>query len=608
MAGKRTRLSIRERIFKLIFVAGDKYKSMLRWLEDLSRFVLIISISLFLIGFLLYVGFIVSEESLTGIRAAFRILFVLIYFAKYIPELLAPGRIFNGSPVFRAIVFLLCTAVFIANFVSPDKPSSIWTHFRGTVPIIIALFLMTILKMSKLLRRISTVKIQPAMVFSIIFLIIIFIGTGFLMLPKANSQHVSFLDALFTSVSAVCVTGLEVTDTATSFTMMGQIIILILIQLGGLGIMTFTVFFSYIFTSSSSFRDGILLTELFSSESMGSFYNILARIFLITLLTEVAGAILIYGVLEHDAADRIFFSVFHSVSAFCNAGFSTLSDGLATEGINRNGSLKIILSILVILGGIGFPVLLFVYRYTRYLFQVVLRKIRRRQKPIRPEQRNIPVRIVIATTVILILAGMGLFLLFEQNGSLSGKDTGMKLVDAFFGSVSARSSGFSSINVSLWSYPTVFMMMLLMWIGSSPGSTGGGIKTTTFAIALMSSWSYIRGREYLRVNNREISNDTIRRVLAIILFSLIFLTAGFLGLMVAEPDRNPVHLLFETVAAYSTTGLSLADPSTFTAAGKLIIVFLMFIGRIGPLTLLAGIFTAHGRRYSRYPEIDIVIN
>lgn len=326
------------------------------------------------------------------------------------------------------------------------------------------------------------------------------------------------------------------------------------------------------------------------------------------MLTEAAGSLLIYGVLEHDAADRIFFSVFHSVSAFCNAGFSTLSDGLATEGINRNASLKIIISILVILGGIGFPVLLFVYRYARYLFQVVLRKIRRRQKPIRPEQRNIPVRIVIATTVILILAGMGLFLLFEQNGSLSGKDTGIKLVDAFFGSVSARSSGFSSMNVSLWSYPTVFMMMMLMWIGSSPGSTGGGIKTTTFAIALMSSWSYIRGREYLRVNNREISNDTIRRVLAIIFFSLIFLTAGFLGLMVAEPGRNPVHLLFETVAAYSTTGLSLADPSTFTAAGKLIIVFMMFIGRIGPLTLLAGIFTAHGRRYSRYPEIDIVIN
>ena len=162
MTGKRTRLSFRERIFKLLFVAGDKYKSMLRWLEDLCRFVLVISISLFLIGFLLYVGFIVSEESLTGIRAAFRILFVLIYFAKYIPELLALRRIFNGSPVFRAIVFLLCTAVFIANFITPEKPSSIWTHFHGTVPIIIALFLMTILKMSKLLRRISTVKIQPA--------------------------------------------------------------------------------------------------------------------------------------------------------------------------------------------------------------------------------------------------------------------------------------------------------------------------------------------------------------------------------------------------------------------------------------------------------------
>ncbi len=608
MTGNRTRLSIRERIYKIIFVAGDRYRSIVRWLDDLSRFILVVSISLFLTGFVFYVGFIVSEESLKSLRAAFRILFLVIYFAKYLPELLSAGKKFNASLIFRAIVFLFCSAVLISNFGLPEKPASIWANFNGIVPLIIALFLMAVSEISELLRRISTVKIQPAMVFSTIFLLIIFLGTGLLMLPKAHFQDVTFLDALFTSVSAVCVTGLEVTDTATSFTMLGQVILLILFQMGGLGIMTFTVFFSFIFTSSSSFRDGILLTELFSSESMGSFYRILAKIFLLTLLTETAGALLIYGVLEHDVGERIFFSVFHSVSAFCNAGFSTLPDGLATEGINRNGSLKIIISVLVILGGIGFPVLLYVYRYFRHLVLVFFRKIRRRQKPVRPEQRNIPVRIVIGTSAILILAGMALFWFFEKDGSLSGDDSAMKLVDAFFGSVSARSSGFNTMNVSLWSYPTVFMMMILMWIGASPGSTGGGIKTTTFTIAVRSAWNYIRGRESLRVSNREVSNDTIRRVLAIVLFSLLFLAAGFMGLMLTEPGKNPVHLLFETVAAYSTSGLSLADPSTFSAAGKLIMILLMFIGRIGPLTLLAGIFSAQGKRYSRYTEIDIVIN
>ena len=608
MTGNKNRLSIRERIFKVIFVAGDRYKSVVRLLDDLSRFILVVSISLFLLGFVSYVGFVVSEQALKGIREAFRVLFAVIYLAKYIPELLATGKKLNPSLYFRAFIFILCTAVFIANFGSSEKATSIWAHFHGTVPVIIALFVMTISEMSELLRRISTIKIQPAMVFTIIFLLIIFIGTGFLMLPKAHFQPISFLDALFTSVSAVCVTGLEVTDTATSFTMLGQVIILILFQLGGLGIMTFTVFFSFIFTSSSSFRDGILLTELFSSESMGSFYKILTKIFLLTLLTEATGGLLIYGVLEHEVGNRVFFSAFHSVSAFCNAGFSTLPDGLATAGINRNGSLKILISILVILGGIGFPVLLFIYRYVRHLFLVLLRKIRRRQKPVRPEQRNISVRIVISTSVILLLTGMLLFWLFESNGSLSGETTKMKLVDSFFGSVSARSSGFNTMNISLWSYPTIFLMMLLMWIGASPGSTGGGIKTTTFFIAFRSAWSFVRGRESLRVNNREISNDTVRRVLTIIFFSLIFITAGFMGLMLTEPQKSPVHLLFETIAAYSTSGLSLADPSTFSPAGKLIVMLMMFIGRVGPLTLLAGIFAIQSKRYARYPEIDIVIN
>ncbi len=183
-----------------------------------------------------------------------------------------------------------------------------------------------------------------------------------------------------------------------------------------------------------------------------------------------------------------------------------------------------------------------------------------------------------------------------------------KLIISFFGSVSARTAGFNITDISLWGYPTVFIMIILMWIGASPGSTGGGIKTTTFAIAFRSVWNNIRGRQQLIVGNREIGNTTVIKVLSIIFLSLLVISTGFFCLLVSEPEKNPVHLLFESVSAFCTVGLSLADTSTFSQAGKIVVILLMFIGRVGPLTLLAGIMASYHKKYSRYPEIDIIIN
>jgi len=302
------------------------------------------------------------------------------------------------------------------------------------------------------------------------------------------------------------------------------------------------------------------------------------------------------------------FPVFHAVSAFCNAGFSTLSGNLSTAEIRFNTTLQLSIAILIILGGIGFPVLINVYANFKYLIATIIRKLRGKLRPVKPVKKNVAASIVLFMTLILILAGTLLYYLFESEKSLKGMDNIQKIIISFFGSVSARTAGFNIIDITLWSYPTIFIMIFLMWIGASPGSTGGGIKTTTFALAVRTTWNFIRGKEQLRIGNREISNSTITRVLSIIFLSLILLGAGFLSLLLTEPGKDPVKLLFECFSAYATVGLSLVDSATLTSAGKMVDMILMFVGRVGPLTLLTGFLLSSRKRYSRYPEVEIMIN
>jgi Trk-type K+ transport system membrane component len=372
--------------------------------------------------------------------------------------------------------------------------------------------------------------------------------------------------------------------------------------------MTFTGFFSYIFTAGSSFRDRLLLKELFSSESLNNLFKILIKIILLTLLTEIVGALIIYGSLDYEFRYKTLFSIFHAVSAFCNAGFSTLTNNLAYEGIGNNHILQITIALLIILGGIGFPVLMSLYFYLKHMIIVVTRKISRKQTPVPPGQWIIPTRIVLVMTTILIIGGTALYYLFESNRSLAGTTGIHKVIISFFGSVSARTAGFNITDISKWSYATVFLMIFLMWIGASPGSTGGGIKTTTFALAVRSVWNNIRGKERLTIGNREISNNSIIRVLTIIMLSVLIISTAFFGLLISEPGKDPSHLLFECFSAYGTVGLSIANTASFSDSGKIIDIILMFVGRVGPFTILTGILISNRKSYSQYPETDIVIN
>jgi len=604
----KKKLNIRERMFKWIFLAGDSYKLFINWFCGFSSFIITVTLSLFTLGLIFYIGFGSTPENLAGLKSGFRIMFLLIFFAKYLPELLKFKWEKGISLVFRLILFLFSLMVFLSNFNLLNTARPLPEFFTGNGPVVLAILFMGISELSGLLKVISSIKIPPALIFSLSFLVIIFIGSGLLMMPKAHTGHLTWLDSMFTSISAVCVTGLVVVDTATAFTTLGRIIILCLIQIGGLGIMTFTGFFSYIFTTGSTFRDNMLLKELFSSETMNNLFKILTKIILFTFLVEITGALIIYNSLDPDQQSRILFSVFHAVSAFCNAGFSTLTGNLYASDVRYNNTLHVTVAFLIILGGIGFPILMSFYSRLKYSFAILVRELKGKLKPVKPVKKDVSGRIVLFMTALLVIGGTVLYYLFETEKSLEGIDNIQKVIISFFGSVSARTAGFNITDITKWTYPTVYLMIFLMWIGASPGSTGGGIKTTTFALAFRTAWNNIRGRERIKIGNREISNSTVSRVLSIIILSLMITGAGFFCLLLTEHGKDPASLLFECFSAYGTVGLSIADSGTLSSAGKIVDMILMFIGRVGPLTLFTGLLVSSRKIYSEYPEVDIVIN
>jgi len=598
---------LRERLYKIFFILTDYSKKLILGVEGLSNFIFTVS-SIFFSGlFCFYIGFYQSDLYKFNITKVFLVTFLALSLSKAILEAINFKKRKYYIWIFDGAMFLYGLGVLLFNLIPNHAGSLIRFLFIGIAPIILISFILIITELNKLLRIINSFNIPPALLFVLSFFLVIIIGSGLLMLPKAHIQDLSYLDALFTATSAVCVTGLIVVDTAAAFTPLGKIIILSLIQIGGLGIMTFTGFFSFIFTGSASFRERMVLKDILSSENLGNLFKILIKILLITFLTEIAGAFIIYFNLPDSIDNKFFFSIFHSISAFCNAGFSTFSQGLYTTEIRSSYNIHLVIAILIILGGIGFPVLLSIYKYFKYVFVSVIRKFQQK-RTFYSRRNNINTSIVLSSTLILLALGMVLYYFLEKDSSLKDMGTFQRVVVTFFGSVSARTAGFNVADISLWGYPTIFIMMFLMWVGASPGSTGGGVKTTTFAVGLRATISFIRGKKNLEIRKREIGSETIIRVLVIIILSFSVILSGFMGLLIFEPNKNPVHLLFECVSAFGTVGLSLVNTSSLHENSKIVIILLMFIGRVGPLTLLSGILISSSRQYYKYPVQDLIIN
>ena len=456
--------------------------------------------------------------------------------------------------------------------------------------------------------------INPAQLFILSFLAIILFGTALLMMPNATVNGIKPLDALFTATSAVCVTGLIVLDTAKDFTLFGKVIIISLIQIGGLGIMTFASYFSYFFRGGASYENQISLGEMTSSDKLGEVFNTLKRIIVITVIIEALGAIFIYSTLDLSLLDNsinkgIFFSIFHAISAFCNAGFSTLSGNLYEPGYQFNYGLHLTVASLFIFGGLGFPIVYNVYKYIKHLIKNLFRSLFTKEKfHHMPWVINLNSQIIIATTLILLIFGTVMIYLFEYNGALKDHSTFGAWIEAFFISANNRTAGFNTIDVNLISAPTLMICIFLMWIGASPASTGGGIKTSTFAIATLNIISLAKGKKRTEIYRREIGEHSIRRAFAIIALSLFVLGIGIFLLVIAEPDKDLLTLAFEAFSAYSTVGQSINVTPNLSPAGKVIIISIMFIGRVSMFSLLIAMVKREKYYNYRYPKEEILIN
>lgn len=485
-------------------------------------------------------------------------------------------------------------------------------QFNTLVLMQIAVFILFFRELSTMSFDLGKQHLNPARLFVSSFLIMILMGTLLLMLPNATFAGISFLDALFMSTSAICVTGLEVVSTATYFTTFGQIIILILIQLGGIGILTFTSYFSYFFKGSSSYENQLLLRDMTNSEKIADVFSMLTKIILTTFLLETVGALVIYTSLSQDIipkyADRVYFSIFHSISSFCNSGFSTLTHNMYDPVFRFNYPLHLYLAVLFMIGGLGFPIVFNSLRFIRNRIINIFRHIFRKEHKYLVWSVNISTRIIVVTTVCLITLGTILYFALEYNHSLAEHKGIGKIITAFFGAVSPRSAGFFTVETARLAPPTLVLIAFLMWIGASPGSTGGGIKTSTFAIAVLNFWNLARGKDRIEVLRKEISGIAVKRAFAIIMLSILGIGISVFLLSIAESDKNFMAVAFESFSAYCTAGMSMGITSELSSAGKLIIAVTMFAGRMSLLTVLAAFL--HKLNYSsyRYPAEDILIN
>lgn len=454
-------------------------------------------------------------------------------------------------------------------------------------------------------RRFAFKELQPSTIVVLSFFFLIGMGTFFLMLPFSTVEgKISLIDALFVATSATCVTGLVLFDTGSYFTIWGQLVILLLIQAGGLGLMTFSTFFLNLLTKKISIRDRLLIQESLTQFPFRDFRGFLKSIFLYTFLIEAVGALVLMVAWFNLASPwRVFYlAVFHSISAFCNAGFSLFEDNLFS--FRQDPLVLLIFSTLIVLGGLGF---------------VVAWNVERLVKPPpgggKKRRLSFHSKVVLITTFGLLLLGTVVFWSLEHSNSLKEFSFPLGLLNAFFQSVVPRTAGFNSMDISQLKAATLFFIVFLMFVGASPCSTGGGVKTTTFALFLAHGLSKLRGKEEVEMFSRRVLKEVVQR--ALVIMTLAFLVVNFVTflLLVSESEvasninghGSFLVLLFETASAFGTVGLSMGVTSFLSPLARLLLVFTMFAGRVGPLTL--GLVLLQRRTLRKYypPKENLLV-
>lgn len=520
------------------------------------------------------------------------------------------GWIING------LLVLTLIPIFVVLF-GIDDSFGIMKVLNNRVFHVLILFVISLIDISDEIIRFLGQKSNPALVMAISFLFIIIMGSGLLLMPRCiqDGAHITWVDSLFTSTSAVCVTGLASVDIVSTFTRFGQLVILALIQVGGLGVMTITSFFALFFMGNTSIYNQMIVRDMISSKSLASLWSTLLNIFGFTLILELLGAIgiffTIHDTLGMEVGDEIFFCVFHAISAFCNAGFSTIQDGLGNDVLMQgHNTFYIIMACIVILGGIGYPVLVnfktIVYKHLQEIWRWM--HGRRYVSFSIPNLFDLNTKIVLSTTALLFFLGFVLIAVFEWNHAFAQMDVGEKLTHAFFNSVCPRTAGFTSVNLHNMGIQTIIIYIILMWIGGSSQSTAGGIKVNAFAVAMLNIRAIIHGTTRVEFGNRELSLDSIRRANAAVFVSICVLTIAILLMSIIEPHLPLKSVIFECVSALGTVGASLNLTSELSNGGKVLIVVLMFIGRVGVVTMVQGMVQQYKHQNYKLPQDNIIIS
>lgn len=436
-------------------------------------------------------------------------------------------------------------------------------------------------------------KLSPVQVLAIGFAIVIFVGAILLSLPISSREGIRtpFIDCIFTSTSAVCVTGLTTLNTAQHWTYFGTTVIICLIQIGGLGFMSFATLFALILGKRITLKERLIMQEAMNSFSLQGLVRLAKYILIFTFSVEGAGALLMSTkfIPEYGFLKGTYFSIFHSISAFCNAGFDLTGDSLVPY--YSNPVIVITISALIIIGGLGFSVWAEIYNFKG------LKKL------------SLHAKLVISVSSILVVGGWILMFLFEMNnpGTMKGFTFNNKLLSSFFASVTPRTAGFYSMSTSDMTPAGIGLTIILMFIGGSPGSTAGGIKTATAGLLIMTVVSAIRGREDTVIFDRSLGKDLVYRafVITTIAFSVVVVSSMILS--VTEPGATLEYIVYETTSAFATVGLTLGLTPELSLIGKIVIALTMYIGRVGPLTLVLALAKKKKGVSIKYPEGKILV-
>jgi len=587
------------------------YNSKTAVINVISFFSLIVTLYSFG-NIIYYYGFPKTTESIKVLELIIKICFVyyvLNYFIRFFYSF-EPLKFLRTS-WFEGMILLLVFIGGLSSFLYRIEPLySVFDllsidHLIPYTHIIVQVLLLIIImiELGKAGQYISSLKLGPASLLTLSFVVLILSGAGLLMMPEMTTQHhIRFIDALFTSTSASCVTGLVVVDTAVFFTLKGKIIIMLLIQLGGINIISFATFIVTFYRKASGIKHLSLIKDLTSAGSMTESKNILRKIIFYSFIIEGVGCILLFFLWNDQIVfsgnpERFFYSLFHSISAFNNAGFSLFTNNLYELTVRHSYWIHIVIAVLIFLGGLGFIAMQDI---------IGLNQLRSRFKyPWKKLQ--VGTKIALYTSFALIVLGALFFYFLEINNTLKEQSIAGSIVTSFFQSVSARTAGYNTIDFSVVSQPTLIIFIFLMFIGASPGSTGGGIKTTTFAILFKSAIATIRGKRNIELYKRNISFDLVNKAYFIVLFSFSLIMVSSFMLSITDGNFTFLQLLFDEVSAFGTVGLSTGITPFLSDAGKYILIATMFIGRIGPLTLALSLSKKVLTTKYKYPNASLMI-